>query len=99
METAPEGVVRRVPEMTICATFTALGSLTARAPVNVAKGEMGLPPVQPWQAAQAPSNRCRPCASATTAPFFGEPGAGGASVAGRSGDACAGTVRTYVTMA
>jgi hypothetical protein len=35
-----------VPEITIWTTLVALGSLTAHAPVSVAKGEIELSPVQ-----------------------------------------------------
>jgi hypothetical protein len=45
MDIAP-GVNRRVPEITICATLVALGSLTARVPDIVAKGDIALTPVQ-----------------------------------------------------
>jgi hypothetical protein len=45
----PAGWSRRVPEITICATLVAVGSLTARAPGSVAKGESALTPVQLWQ--------------------------------------------------
>src|ERR1700761_685853 len=83
--------------MTICATLVATGSLTARAPVIVAKGEIALSPDQLWQLAQACSKTFLPSASATT-PSFGAAGAGGASVAG-SDDATAGTLRRYVTSA
>jgi hypothetical protein len=71
--------------------------LTAHAPVSVAKDEIGLSPVQPWQLTQAPSNSILPRASAEPPPCLCEAGAGGASVAGRSGEAIGGTVRKYTT--
>src|SRR5476651_2528603 len=92
IETAPS-VCRLVPEMTICATLVALGSLTAQAPVSVAKGEIELSPVQPWQLTQAPSNTILPRGSGVPPPSLCEAGAGGAAVAGRSVDAVGGTVR------
>src|SRR5713101_3817410 len=76
---------RFVPEITIWATLVAPGSLTAHAPVSVANGEIELSPVQPWQLAQAPSNTILPRASAVPPPSRCDAGAGGASVAGRSG--------------
>ena len=79
--------------LTICATLVALGSLTAQAPVSVAKGEIELSPVQPWQLTQAPSNTILPRASAVLPPSRCDAGAGGASVAGKSVEAVAGTVR------
>src|ERR1700722_18262084 len=91
METAPS-VCRLVPEITICATLVAPGSLTAQAPVSVAKGEIELSPVQPWQLTQAPSNTILPRGSGVP-PCLCDAGAGGASVAGRSGEAVAGTGR------
>ena len=60
MESAPGGICRLVPEITICATLVALGSLTARTPVSVASGESALWPVQPWQLTQAPSKTILP---------------------------------------
>src|SRR5271169_4381170 len=93
IETTPCGSCRRVPVMTICATFVAVGSLTARAPVMVAKGVMALTPVQLWQLTQASAKIFLPSASAV-GPSRGEAGAGGASVAGRSGDATGGTLLT-----
>src|SRR6516165_4517234 len=86
------GVKRCVPEMTICATLVAVGSLNARLPEIVAKGESGLSPVQLWQLAQACANTWRPSASATAPPSFGDAGAGDAIVAG-SDDASAGMLR------
>src|SRR5262252_5967620 len=86
------GANRRVPEMTICATLVAAGSLTARLPEIVAKGESSLTPVQLWQLAQACANTMRPSASATAPPSFGDAGAGGAIVAG-SDEATAGMLR------
>src|ERR1700758_2815918 len=83
------GVKRRVPEMTICATLVAVGSLTARLPEIVAKGESGLTPVQLWQLAQACANTLRPRALATARSSFGDAGAGGAIVA-ESDEATAG---------
>jgi hypothetical protein len=59
------GARRRVPEMMIWATLVAVGSLTARLPEMVAKGESSLTPVQLWQLAQACSKTLRPSASAT----------------------------------
>src|SRR5215831_20906493 len=85
----PPGAKRRVPEMTICATLVALGSLTARLPEIVAKGEIALTPVQLWQLAQACANTLLPSVSATAPPSFGDAGAGGAIVAG-SDEATAG---------
>src|SRR6202158_818752 len=93
------GVCRLVPEITICATFVAPGSFTAQAPVSVANGEIELSPVQPWQLTQAPSNTILPRASAVLPPSRCDAGAGGAELAGRSGEAVAGTVRRYATMA
>ena len=90
----PGGVCRTVPEITICATLVAVRSFTARVPAIVAKGESGLTPVQSWQLAQASWNTFLPRASAVAAPALGEGGAGGAMVAGRSGEATAGTLRT-----
>ena len=78
---------------TIWATFVALGSLTAHAPVSVAKGEIGLSPVQPWQLTQAPWNTIFPRGFGVLTPSLCEAGGGDASVAGRSADAIAGTVR------
>src|SRR5262245_30689058 len=86
------GARRRVPEMTICATLMAVGSLTARLPEMVAKGESGLSPVQLWQLTQACAKTLRPSASAVTPPSFGDAGAGGAIVAG-SEEATAGMLR------
>jgi hypothetical protein len=86
------GVKRRVPEMTACATFVAVGSLTARLPEIVARGERSLMPVQLWQLTQACANTLRPSASATAPPSFGDAGAGGAIVAG-SDEATAGMLR------
>jgi hypothetical protein len=68
--------------MTICAALVAVGSLTARLPEIVAKGESALTPVQLWQLAQACSNTLRPSTSATAPPSFGDAGAGGAIDAG-----------------
>src|SRR5260370_40819234 len=93
IEIAGGGGLRRVPEITIWATLAALGSLAARAPVSVAKGESGLSPVQPWQLTQAPSNPILPRGSWVPPPSRCDAGAGGANVAGRSGEAIAGTVR------
>ena len=59
------GVKRRVPEMTICATFVAFGSLTVRVPEIVATGDSALTPVQLWQLAQACSKTLRPSELAT----------------------------------
>src|ERR1700733_6020091 len=95
----PCGSCRRVPEITICATFVAVGSLTARAPAIVAKGVSALTPVQLWQLTQASANIFLPSAFEATAPSLGEAGAGGASVAGRSGEATGGTLRTKPTSA
>src|SRR4030088_1616158 len=81
MESAPGGVCRLVPEITICATLMAPGSLTARVPVSVAKGVSGLSPVQPWQLTQAPWKTVLPRALAVP-PLLGDSGAGGASVTG-----------------
>src|SRR5215470_12562915 len=86
------GAKRRVPEMTICATLVALGSLTARVPEIVAKGDSALTPVQLWQLTQACANTLWPSASAIAPPSFGEAGAGGAVVAG-SDEATAGMLR------
>src|SRR5437764_12631395 len=99
MERTSGGVMRRVPEITICATFVALGSFTARAPVSVAKAEIGLTPLQSWQLAQAPSNTSLPRESTVTGPTLCEESAGGARVAGRSDDATAGILRREVTTA
>src|SRR5258707_15759111 len=77
----------------------ALGSLTAQPPVSVAKGESGLSPVQPWQLTQAPWNTILPRGSGVPPPSLCEGGAGGANVAGRSGEAVAGTLRKYATTA
>ena len=83
-----------MPEITICATLVAVGSLTARAPVIVAKGEIALTPVQLWQLTQASSKTFLPSDIRVFAPpFLGEAGAGGAIVAGRSGEAIGGTLR------
>src|SRR6201999_492689 len=98
METASGGVCRLVPEMTICATLVALGSLTAQAPVSVAKGDSALSPVQPWQLTQAPWNTILPRGSGVLPPSLCEAGAGGAVVAGRSADAIAGTLRRDVAL-
>jgi hypothetical protein len=84
-----------VPESTTWITFVPLGSLTAHVPVSVATDEIGLSPVQPWQLTQAPSNIILPRASAVPTPCLCEAGAGGASVAGRSGEAIGATVRKY----
>ena len=46
MEMMPAGACRIVPEITICATFVAVGSFTAREPLIVANCEIGLTPVQ-----------------------------------------------------
>ena len=81
-----------MPEITICATLVAAGSFTAQAPVSVAIGETVLSPLQPWQLTQAPSNTILPRASAVT-PSLCEAGAGGAVVAGRSGEGVGGTLR------
>ena len=78
--------------MTICATSVALGSLTARLPEMVAKGESALTPVQLWQLTQACANTLRPSASATAPPAFGDTGAGVAIVAGWD-EATAGMLR------
>jgi len=78
--------------MTICATLVALGSLTARLPEMVAKGESALTPVQLWQLTQACANTLRPSASATAPPAFGDTGAGVAIVAGWD-EATAGMLR------
>ena len=86
------GVNRRVPEMTICATLVAVGSLTARLPEIVAKGESALTPVQLWQLTQACAKTLRPSASEIAPPSFGDAGAGGAIVAG-SDEAIAGMLR------
>jgi hypothetical protein len=86
-------VCRLVPEITIWATLVAPGSLTAHAPVSVAKGEIELSPVQPWQLTQAPSNTIFPRGSGVLPPSLCDAGAGGASVAGKSADAIAGTLR------
>ena len=51
IETTPFGSCRMVPEITIWATLVAVGSLTARLPAIVAKGEIRLTPVQSWQLA------------------------------------------------
>ena len=53
--------------MMTCATFVAVGSFTARVPVNVASGSTGLIPVQPWQPAQAPSYTALPLGSMVAA--------------------------------
>src|ERR1700676_5815448 len=95
---ASAGTCRLVPEITIWATLAAVGSLTAHAPVSVAKGEIGLSPVQPWQLTQAPSNTILP-RGAGVPPSRCDGSAGGASVAGRSGEGVAGTVRKYATPA
>src|SRR5258708_36906738 len=87
------GVCRLVPEITICATFVAPGSLTAQAPVSVANGEIELSPVQPWQLTQAPSKTILPLGSGVPPPCRCEAGAGGAGAAGKSGEARAGTLR------
>src|SRR5215510_4046780 len=92
------GVRRRVPEMTICATLVAVGSLTARLPEMVAKGESALTPLQLWQLAQACANTLRPSASAIPPPSFGDAGASGAIFAG-SDEATAGMLRRLVTSA
>src|SRR5271170_2200868 len=99
IDTASSGSVRCVPEITICATFVAVGSLTARTPAIVAKGVTALTPVQLWQLAQASAKIFLPSASPATAPSLGEAGAGGASVAGRSGEAIGGTLRRKATSA
>src|ERR1700730_11341301 len=99
IETAPGGVRRFVPEITICVTLVALGSFTAHEPVSVARGLMALSPVQSWQLTQAPSNTILPRASGVPPPSRWDAGAGGASVAGRSGEAIAGTVRRQETIA
>src|SRR6202012_751232 len=83
IDSAPCGELRRVPEITICATLVAAGSLTARAPVIVAKGVSALSPLQLWQLAQASAKIFLPSALPATAPSLGDAGAGGASVAGR----------------
>src|SRR4030081_1439356 len=85
--------------MTICATLVALGSLTAQAPVSVAKGDSALSPVQPWQLTQAPWNTILPRGSGVPPPSLCDAGAGGASVAGKSGEAVGGTGRKYATTA
>src|SRR6516225_7035229 len=87
---------RCVPEMTICATLVAVGSLTARLPEIVAKGESALMPVQLWQLAQACSNTLRPSASGTAPPSLGDSGAARAIVAG-SGDTTAGMLRAQIS--
>src|SRR5262245_35978991 len=84
--------------MTICATLVALGSLTARLPEIVAKGEIALTPVQLWQLAQACAKTLPPRVSATAPPSFGDAGAGGAIVAG-SDEATAGTLLRLATSA
>src|SRR5258708_31398667 len=91
------GVCRLVPEITICATFVAPGSLTAQAPVSVANGEFALSPVQLWQLTQAPSKTILPRGSGVPPPCLCEAGAGGAGVAGKSGETMAGTLRRYAT--
>ena len=60
---------------------------------RVAKGEIGLSPVQPWQLTHAPSNTILPRGSGVVPPSLCEAGAGGASVAGKSVEAAAGTLR------
>src|SRR6476661_7933415 len=82
IEMMSAGVRRVVPEITICATLVAAGSLTARAPAMVAYGEIALMPVQPWQLTHAPSNTRLPTMSAVSRPCLGNGGAGGAIVAG-----------------
>src|ERR1700737_1168403 len=96
---AASGVCRLVPEITICATFVAPGSLTVQAPVSVVNGEIEFSPIQPWQLTQAPSKTILPRGSGVPPPCLCEAGAGGASVAGRSGEVIGGTVRKYVTPA
>src|SRR5271169_2821376 len=91
IEIAP-GAKRRVPEMTICTTLVALGSLTARLPDIVANGEIMLTPVQLWQLAQACSKTFLPSTSLAARPSLGEVDARGAIVAGPA-DAIAGTLR------
>src|SRR5664279_2546471 len=93
IEIASSGTCRMVPDITTWATLVAPGSLTAHAPVSVANGEIELCPVQPWQLTHAPSNTILPRGSGVPPPSLCEAGAGGARVAGRSGDAVAGTVR------
>jgi hypothetical protein len=53
----------------------------------VAKGEIELSPVQPWQLTQAPSNTILPRGSWVLPPSLWDAGAG------RSDDAVAGTLR------
>src|SRR5260370_18958283 len=93
MESAPCGVWRAVPEITICATLVAAGSFTAQEPMRGAKGVIGLSPVQPWQLTQAPWKILLPSASDAPPPSLCGAGAARAVVAGRSDAAPAGTLR------
>src|ERR1700749_1613816 len=91
---APPPAVRLAPEITTCATFVAVGSFTAPAPVRVASPMMGLTPVQPWQLTQAPSKIVLPRGSklAATPPLW-EGGAGATFAEGSAAGARAGPGR------
>src|SRR5882757_9823998 len=67
MKTCPPAICLWAPERTTCATLVAVGSFTAHAPVSVAKGVIGLAPVQPWQLAHAPSKTALPRGSSCAA--------------------------------
>src|ERR1700752_828211 len=98
IDSAPSGVYRLVPAITICATLVAPGSLTAQAPVSVAIGETALSPLQRGQLTQACANTILPRASAV-GPSLCEAGAAGALVAGKSVEVTAGTLRRKATRA
>src|SRR5277367_1029450 len=95
----PAGLERFMPASTICATLVPCGSLTARAPVNVAYSLISLMPLHPWQLTQAPSYTCLPRDAAAARPSLCESGAAGASLAGKSEDTLLGTLRKYATIA